>query len=168
MKKNVIRIIVFVIFIVVICLLLYKPNKDIKLEDLYKNPILKNNVYEDYIYDEYDRYVTIVSYNGDEANIEIPNYIKGKPVLSIEDSAFYGNTFVKKIIISNKVKKVGHQSFIGCSNLEEIYIPFSVEEFGDCALDNTFSLKKIVIDKDSKIEDLLISNGFKDIIEYKK
>jgi hypothetical protein len=148
--------------------MIYKPKKNITINDLYKNLISKNNDYGNYIYDEYDRYVTIVSYNGDEVNIEIPNYIKGKPVLSIEDSAFYGNTFVKKIIISNKVIKVGHQSFIGCSNLEEIYIPSSVEEFGDCALDNTFSLKKIVIDKDSKIEDLLISNGFKDIIEYKK
>lgn len=167
MKKFIISMIIVGLLFSLLIIMIYKPKKNITINDLYKNLISKNNDYGYYIYDEYDRYVTLVNYNGDEEDIVIPDYIHGKPVVSIEDSAFYGNTYIKTIKISKNVIKVGHQSFIGCSNLEIIFIPSSVIEFGSSALDNTFSLKKIVLDKNSKVENVLIDNGFKDIIEYK-
>lgn len=165
-KNNIIKIIILIILIIIIILKFFYKRKSIGLKDLYKNPISTNNEYKDYIYDEYDNYTTIVSYNGNDTNIEIPTYIEGKPVLTIEDSAFYGNHSVKKIIISKNVIRVGHQAFIGCSKLQEIYIPSSVLEFGRFALDNCPKLKKIIVKKNSNADKLLTEYGYKNYLNY--
>ena len=163
MKKKIIGIIIILISVTLVFIYI-NANKKITLDDLYKNIISSNNEYKDYTIDEYDRYVTIVTYNGNDEEIKIPTYINGKPVLTIEDSAFYGNLTVKKITIPSTVIRVGHQAFIGCLNLKEIYVPTSVLDFGAHALDNCPNLEKIYA-SDSKVKDLLIEYGFKDKIK---
>ena len=163
MKKKIIGIIIILI-LATLAFIFINYRKDITLDDLYKNIISSNNEYKDYTIDEYDKYVTIVTYNGNDEEVKIPSYINGKPVLTIEDSAFYGNLNVNKITIPKTVIRVGHQTFIGCLNLREIYVPTSVLDFGAHALDNCPKLEKIVVD-DSKVKNLLIEYGFKDKIK---
>lgn len=166
MKNNIIKIIAILIIILFIFMFIYS-GRDIGLEDLYKNIISSNNEYKDYTIDEYDKYVTIETYNGNDEKVEIPSYINGKPVKTIEDSAFYGNLTVKEIIIPKTIIRVGHQAFIGCVNLRKIYIPSSILDFGRYALDNCPNLEKIFVDKNSVVENLLIEYGYKKIINYK-
>ena len=163
MKKKIIGIIIILI-LALLTFIFINNRKDIALDDLYKNIISSNNEYKDYTIDEYDKYVTIVTYNGNDEEVKIPSYINGKPVLTVEDSAFYGNLTVKKITIPETVIRVGHQAFIGCLNLIEIYVPTSVLDFGEHALDNCPNLEKIHVEN-SKVKDLLIEYGFKDKIK---
>jgi len=164
-RKKIIIILIFVsiIFISTIC---HTSSNNI-INDLYKYPVSKNNIYKKYIYDLYADNVNIIGYTGVDSKIEIPTFIEGKPVLSIEDSVFYGNDYIEKVIISNTVIKIGYQAFIGCANLKEIYIPKSVIYIGKSAFDNCPNLKDIYIKKHSKQEYLLKDMKYEKYIKYK-
>lgn len=154
MKKRIIVLSTIVTGSILISVLCHNSPNNI-LKRLYQYPEEKNNVYKNYTYDIYADHINIISYNGSSKRLRIPRYIDGKPVLSIEDSAFYGNDYLEEVIISDTVVKIGHQSFIGCKNLKEIYIPKTVVYIGSSAFDNCPSLEAIYIGNNSKQRDLL-------------
>ena len=63
-----------------------------------------------------------------EGVVVIPSTYLGKPVTSIEASAFY-NTNITKIIIPEGIKVIGSNAFEGASKLTSITTPESLEEF---------------------------------------
>ena len=166
MKKKIIILLLIIICIIYINIQYHNKHNNI-LNTLYKYPISKNNIYKDYIYDIYANHINIISYNGNSKVVEIPSIIKDKPVISIEDSAFYGNAYIEKIIIPSTIIKIGYQSFIGCQNLKEISIPKSILYIGESAFDNCPNLKYIYIEQNSKTEKLLIKKNYRTYIKYK-
>ncbi len=56
----------------------------------------------------------------------VPNEIKGKPVLEIGEKAFYNDIFLK-ITIPNSVSRIGDSAMMGCHVLEQVNLPDSLE-----------------------------------------
>ena len=68
-------------------------------------------------------------------NIEIPEKIDNEKILYLDTNSFLNCTTLKTIIIPNTINEIGLGAFAGCSNLQEITIPF----IGDTeASNNTF------------------------------
>ena len=63
---------------------------------------------------------------------------------------FFQCESLKKIIIPNSVKSIGHEAFMKCLSLQEIVIPDSVTSIEECAFLDCSSLERIIIPKGSK------------------
>lgn len=173
MKKNIFFIIFKILVLAIIITLLFLLGKLIyvkllenKLDKLYDNPISINQIYKEYTYDEYDDHVTIMTYEGKNEIVKIPSYINNKPVYSIDDSAFYGNQFIKEVIIPNTVIRIGHQTFIGCDNLEKVYFSNNVLDVGGFSFKVCPKLKYIYVKKGSISDNSLKKSSFKKYITY--
>jgi len=166
MKKYFLLFFVLIVFSIIIIKL---NKKDINnLNNLYLNPIAINQKYENYIYNEYENHIIIYEYVGNEKNISIPDYINDKPILAIDDSAFYGNQYIEEVIIPKTVIRIGHQTFIGCDNLKEVVLPDELRELGYHAFDVCPSLEKIYVKYGSLTEKTVNETEFGKYIYYKK
>lgn len=168
MKKYKNIIIVIGIFILLIGLRHIFINSNFyKTKTLYLYPIKTNQTKGNYIYDEYYNHIGIMFYEGTEEEVNVPKTINNKPVYSIDDSAFYGNPVMKKVVIPKSVIRIGHQAFIGNNSLEEVYLPNNITDIGPYSFDVCPKLKKIFVKKGSKTEKALKNTKFKKYIEYK-
>lgn len=70
-------------------------------------------------------------------------------VTCIENEAFHGSAYLKKVTIPGSVKVIGQQAFQSC-DLESVRIPESVEILGPYAFDANPSLESIVIENGLK------------------
>lgn len=75
-----------------------------------------------------DGMIEIRSYTGRRRYITIPEYIDGKPVTSIGDFAFDGQSALREIKLPSGLKHIGLYAFRNCSNLHTISIPSGVTE----------------------------------------
>ncbi len=160
-------IIVIIIISVLIIRFIITSSSYYKLKTLYIHPIKQNQKYNDYVYDEYINHICILFYEGEEKEVIIPERINGKKVESIDDSAFYGNEKMEKVIIPKYVIRIGHQSFIGNNNLKEVYLPNNIYDIGPYSFDVCTNLEKIYIKKNSKTEKSLKKTKFYIYKEYK-
>lgn len=100
----------------------------------------------DWTYDENsDGTITVTKYNGENETVTVPAEIDGHSVYEL-DSTFNFNSIVKSITVSDGIKDL-RQTFWGCSNLETVNLPDSIENiyrytFGGCS-----SLKELQIGK---------------------
>ncbi len=88
-----------------------------------------------------DELITVIGYRsmsqdgtiiwGDPTYLDI---IISYGIKTIEDKAFYKNTYIKSIEIPKSVNKIGVEAFAGCSNLEKIVIK---KEIGSLDLTNS-------------------------------
>ena len=63
----------------------------------------------------------------------------------MEESAFYGNNYIKKVVIENGVTSIGDDAFSDCARLWDITIPNSVTSIGNSAFQDCRSLTSITI-----------------------
>lgn len=110
----------------------------------------------------------IEKYNGDAAEVCIPDEIDGYEVYRIEDSAFYGCTSLEKIRLPETLTEIGanafhscvflqtidipenvssimNYAFAYCSSLKEVEVPDSVEEMGYCVFMNCIALERAIL-----------------------
>ena len=73
-----------------------------------------------------DGTVEITGYNGDKTNVTIPSTISGKKVTSVGEWSFCNNTELTTVTIPNGVTTIKIGAFYGCTYLEKISIPASV------------------------------------------
>lgn len=78
-------------------------------------------------------------------DIIIPETIDNKPVVSIADDAFSGNTSIESVLIPNTVVKIGNSAFANCFNVTEIMVPNSVTAIGSYAFSSCYQLSSINI-----------------------
>jgi uncharacterized repeat protein (TIGR02543 family) len=101
-------------------------------------------IYGAYSVIEYDSAVKIVSYDGTSAAgvLTIPDFLDGKPILSIGASAFYNfkDTDTDNIVLPSSLTTLGTSAFYGCSAVYELTIPSSVTSVGKMAFDSCDSL----------------------------
>lgn len=87
----------------------------------------------------------LVSYVGDEAFVQIPDYFHGYPVAVIDRNAFSGNKMIRGIVFSDTNTTVEEYAFMNCSSLESVYIPENVTNFGDRVFANCTSLQNVTM-----------------------
>ena len=80
--------------------------------------------------------VTISKYIGSSENVVIPDSIKGKPVIGINNGAFSG-TNVERVVLSKNVKYVAPNAFSNCNKLETFVMFDSLMEISDSSFEGT-------------------------------
>ena len=85
-----------------------------------------------------------------DVDIVVASYYKGYPVKYIEQGAFYGQTQIKSIRLSDTVERIDSQAFRNCTSLESIYIGSGFREFNSNAFWGCGNISKIEIDPDNK------------------
>ncbi len=83
--------------------------------------------------------------NATTTDIVIPSVYKGKPVTMIENGAFYNQTALTSVTISEGVRIIGGYAFRGCVRLETVKIPDTVFEIEFRAFEGCTSLKSVEI-----------------------
>ena len=99
---------------------IYDYEEDIILNAKYAK---SNNLF---LYVDIDGGVELVTYLGNEINIEIPSKIDNKEVIKLSENLFRKDySFVKSIKIPTCVKDIGKGALSGLNNIETMYISLS-------------------------------------------
>ena len=86
---------------------------------------------------------------GTSGELVIPDTIKGKPVTTIGEMAFFRTRFLSiprsltSITLPDSVTSIGSSAFRGCKNLTSITIPNSVTSIGDGAFNGCTNLTAV-------------------------
>jgi len=86
---------------------------------------------EDFLVLEQDGMLEIVQYKGNQTEITVPSTIEEKPVRIIGDRAFRGNATIKRVVLEDGIRLIRGGAFSGCTQLEEIDLPNSLESIGE-------------------------------------
>ena len=103
--------------------------------------------YGDFVYIESDNKVTIVGYNGDLKDVNIPEKINGISVTAIGVEAFKSLKSITSITMPNSVTYIGDSAFEGCSNITSVKLPDSVEYIGESVFRDCSNLTDITLPK---------------------
>lgn len=91
----------------------------------------------------------LISYEGKDKKLEIPNKIKGVPVTEIGAYAFgsqmYPQRTIEEIIVTNNVKTLGEGAFAYCSALKKITLPEKLKELPRYVFSNSYELEKVEV-----------------------
>lgn len=79
-----------------------------------------------------------------KGNVEIGDTYRGKPVVSIADSALSGSQLTGVVIGSN-VTKIGRRAFYNCSAMTSVVIPESVTSIGAYAFQSCRALETVAV-----------------------
>jgi hypothetical protein len=77
--------------------------------------------------------ITITKYTGPGGAVTIPDTIKGRPVTSIGDSAFFNCPSLTSVTIPNSVTSLGDNALAYCPHLTNVSVPDSVTSIGSFA-----------------------------------
>lgn len=97
-------------------------------------------------YEEVDGGIILTRYTGKNKNIIVPSKIDGKNVLSLK-GAFFGNSTVENVRISEGIRAVDYMTFWHCISLESVELSDSVETVGHAAFNKCIGLKKVRLGK---------------------
>lgn len=61
----------------------------------------------DYTYTVEFGKATLVKYTGNSLDIIVPSVLGGKPLVEIENGAFYNNNYINSVVLPDTVKKMG-------------------------------------------------------------
>ena len=89
--------------------------------------------------------ITITGYAGTNPAVTIPETLKGMPVTSIGDNAFYDCSSLASVTIDKNVTSIGDSAFGCCFSLTNVTIGTNVTSIGDEAFSSCSSLAAITI-----------------------
>lgn len=87
----------------------------------------------------------LVSYDGNEESVTLPDTFQGYPVTVIDRNVFSGNEKIKEVVFSGTNTTIEEYAFMNCTSLETVYIPENVINFGDRVFAGCSSLKKVTL-----------------------
>ncbi len=90
-----------------------------------------------------DNTYIIKGYNGYASTVIVPSSYNGYPIETIEYHAFWGESNIKEIIVSDGIKVIEDEAFGACDKLYRIYLPASLTEVGKNAFQNSYKLVQI-------------------------
>ena len=93
----------------------------------------------------FDNTAILGKYKGSEELVVVPSEVGNNRVVEIEKRAFYKNTAIKKVVISEGIEIIGDNAFSGCNNLKEVVIPESIRIIEDKAFSGCKNLIRINI-----------------------
>lgn len=74
----------------------------------------------------------VIGYTGTSEYVVIPETYNGKMVYKLSFTTFKNNKNIKSIVVSEGIKQVDFESFVGCSSLESIILPSTVTDYQLC------------------------------------
>ena len=77
--------------------------------------------------------VTLIDYSGPGGDVTVPSPIKGLPVTSIGNNAFYNCTTLTNVTLPATVTNIGSQAFQFCSRMTNASVPGSLKTIGSYA-----------------------------------
>lgn len=86
--------------------------------------------------------VIITEYLADETDVVIPNRLRGKKVIAIDDSAFKGSE-ITSVTFNDHIVSVGINAFQDCKKLTKVDMGKSVKSIGDGAFSNCSELTEV-------------------------
>lgn len=89
--------------------------------------------------------VTLVSYNGSDSIVRVPDIVN-----EIADNAFE-NCSAEIIELPDEVEKIGESAFCDCKNLKGVTLPYSMKSIGKQAFSGCESLTDIEIPEDIEV-----------------
>ena len=101
----------------------------INVEDIAGN-VLEKDIelfvyYNNYLFEKNANGYTLLSYKGNDDSINLSEFnVDGFFVTAIDDGAFENRSLLKSVFIPSTVEEIGQKIFFGCSNLEDLTIPF--------------------------------------------
>lgn len=88
-----------------------------------------------YLFDEYIMDGgTIISYNGTDAELVIPEEIDGVTVTAIGPSAFENNKTITSVVMPDTITKIGEKAFYNCTEMTKIKLSDNLSLCGKYAL----------------------------------
>ncbi len=96
--------------------------------------------------------VTVLSYQGIETNLIIPDTIAGLPVTTIGSGAFSGNTTIVSLVLGQYVTTIENQAFYQMTNLTYLELSASTQTFGTQVLFGSNSLEHLVLSSESNYQ----------------
>ena len=114
-----------------------------------------------FVYSVSDGNASVTGYKGDKTDIVLPLKLQSWSVSEISDFAFVGKTAITSVRLNEArhLRRIGTDSFYGCTSLESISIPIWVRDFGVAVFQNCTSLKSVTFNcVPSKITDQMFYN----------
>ncbi len=88
---------------------------------------------------------TIVSYNGTDTELVIPETINGVVVTAIGTSAFQGNTAITSVTMPDTIKTIGEQAFYNCSGITTLNLSNNLTSCGKHAFSYCTGLTEVIV-----------------------
>ena len=95
----------------------------------------------------------IVGYRGYERELTIPASVDGKKVVAVAETAFYGNTILRKITVSASIERVEKDAFAYCENLNAVYFEDGCSFIGEAAFEGCTLLETVRLPNNLSIID---------------
>ena len=92
-----------------------------------------------------DTTAQITKYNGDETDVNVPDEIDGRKVLSIGDFVFSHHAEINRVTIPDGVLVIGPSAFEYCENLKSVTIPHGLTDVLEYAFYGCTELKSVII-----------------------
>lgn len=116
-----------------------------------------------------DAYI-LTSYVGGESEVTVPGLYNEKPIKAIANMAFYGNTALRSVTVSNGVEQIGLSAFRDCAYLESVTLSASVETIEKNVFVGCDSLAQIKVDTEnlyfSDIDGVLYNKNATELVVY--
>ena len=87
----------------------------------------------------------ITDYEGEDAELSIPDELDGHPVREIGEEAFYWCDFLTTITLPDALTSIGDNAFSGCFSLTTVTLPDSLPSIGNRAFGACDSLTAITL-----------------------
>lgn len=95
-----------------------------------------------------DTQAVIISYEGNDKDVVIPEKLLEADVVAIDEYALFGNTEITAVSFENaaKLKTIGMDAFYGCSSLKTLSIPSNLVSIGFGAFQDCSGLVSVKIE----------------------
>ncbi|MFI3211589.1 MAG: leucine-rich repeat protein, partial [Peptostreptococcaceae bacterium] len=138
---------------------------------IIKDPEI-GTIYSDEFNNEYEVYDTnkliLNKVNENLEYINIPSELYGNTITKINNEVFLNNTIIKEIILPDTIEYIGNSILKGCTNLENLTIPFIGETISDNNFLGYFFGSSRYLDNIDYIEANLINVTITNIKELKR
>ena len=87
----------------------------------------------------------ISKYFGSNSEVVLPTSFGNFEIVAVGEEAFFGNTFLEKVIIPHGFESIMTWAFRDCSNLKEVVLPDGLKRIFPYAFENCENLEKIAL-----------------------
>lgn len=107
--------------------------------------IVKATAKGEITYRLYDDHAELVSYNGKDINVKLPDEVEGKPLTKVLEMAFQKQNSLESVQLPDSVTEIGWYAFSRCSNLKKIVLPQNLKELPSNMFEYCESLESIAL-----------------------